>query len=128
MAVHLFQKTDNNAHTQSGTFNVVISLFVQSFIFREKSAHFLGAHTDSGIGNLDSQPDFTVVPRNKTDREGHAAFFRILNGIGQKIDNDLLNTKLIAEEHGRTGGVHLQLVDESLFFQLYKNQTVDIFN
>ena len=115
LAAHQLGKAPGNIQTQTRSLNAAVELLVKAFIGGEELVEILLPDAHAGVLDGEAQSRGVTVACFHGNAQDHAADAGVLHGIGQEIQDDLLDLAVIAVESARENFLDSDIEGQSLF-------------
>ena len=112
---HHLEKVVGDGDAQTGALDVAGAAFLDPLERVVELAHVLFLDADAGIGDGHMEHHGVAVQGGGLDGHGDGALFRVFHGVGEQVDDDLLESHVVAEESGREVMVHVKDERQPLF-------------
>ena len=101
LRVHQSEQLLRDVHSESGAFDRPIALFFNALECAEQFRNVFFFDADARILDRKPQQNFVVGCLLEVDGQRNGTFFRVFDGVGQDVCDDLFETNLVAVQHRR---------------------------
>ena len=126
LAVHERQKLDGDVHPKSCAFDGTVAFFFDALKGLEQFFLVFRLDPDPRVADGELQQNGILSCLLKVNAHGHAAFFRILHGIGEDVCRHLLDADFISVKIARQTFIGFDFKLQPLLFRASANHVHQI--